>query len=246
MTQSWCGGKVTKEKPLKIVTWFWNNPAAKNRPFFEWTPEHVHRLAAGFKKHLNMPHEFMVVTDQPEKLDASKVTVVPLWDDLRDWQRCFTRLKAFCTSMQETLGDRFVSIDLDTLIVDDVTPIFDRPEPFVGYRDSKNPLVYSGALWMKDWDAENRVWETIKLVRAMDFSKAKYVGSDQCWMTTVIGEGTHPRWSWEDGIYDFWNIEELPALPENSRIIFFNGMRRDMSIKAFQDRYPWINEHWKD
>lgn len=248
MTDSWCGGKVTEEKPLKIVTWYWNNPNAKNKPFFEWTPDHVHKLAAGLKRHLDMPHEFSVVTDMPGQIDASKAKIIPLWDDLRDWQRCFTRLKAYSADMKETIGERFVSIDLDTLIVDDVTPIFDRPEPFVGYRDSKNPMAYSGALWMKDWNVYNNVWETIRLVRAIDFSDAKYVGSDQCWQSTILAEGDQPppKWSREDGIYDFWNIEELPKLPSNARIIFFNGMRRDMSMPKFQKKYPWILEHWRD
>jgi len=245
---SWCGGKVTKEKPLKIVTFYWNNPNAKNKPFFEWQPEHVHKLAAGFKRHLHMPHEFHVITDMPDDLDASKVKIVPLWDDLRDWGRCFTRLKAFSSEMKELIGERFVSIDLDTLIVDDITPIFDRPEPFIGYRDSKNPKAYSGALWMKDFDSYNNVWETINLVRAADFSDAKYVGSDQCWMSTILDNHSEkpPKWSKEDGIYDFWNIEELPKLPMNARIIFFNGMRRDMSMKKFQKKYPWILENWKE
>lgn len=237
---------MADKEPLRIITWFWNNPEAKNRPFFEWTPDHVHKLAAGFKRHLHIPHEFCCVTDRANELDASKVRIIPMWDHLRDWGRCFPRLYAFSKDMKQIIGDRFVSIDLDTLIVDDVTPIFDKPDPFVGYRDSKNPRVYSGALWMKNWDAENQVWDTINLVRALDFGEAQYVGSDQCWLTTAIGEGKHPRWSWEDGIYDFWNIEGLPRLPENSRIIFFNGMRRDMSMKKFQDQYPWINEHWKE
>lgn len=244
--EKFSGGKVSESNPLRIVTWFWNDPNAKNRQFFEWTPDHVHKLAAGFKKHLHIPHEFCAVTDRGSELDSSKVRIIPMWDDLRSWGRCFPRLKAFSPEMYEVIGPRFVSVDLDTLIVGDVTPIFDRPDPFVGYRDSKNPLVYSGALWMKDYDAENQVWETIRLVRALDLAEARYVGSDQCWLTTAIGPKKHPRWSREDGIYDFWNVEGLPALPANSRIIFFNGMRRDMSMKVFQDKYPWINEHWTE
>jgi len=240
------GGKVSESNPLRIVTWFWNDPEAKNLAFFEWTPDHVHKLAAGFKRHLKIPHEFCVVTDRGSELDASKVRIIPMWDDLRNWKRCYTRLKAFSPEMYNTIGPRFVSVDLDTLIVGDITSIFDRPEPFVGYRDSKNPLCYSGALWMKDYEAENQVWETIRLVRALDLGEARYVGSDQCWITTAIGPKLRPRWSREDGIYDFWNIEGLPKLPENSKIIFFNGMTRDMSMKKFQDTCPWIEEHWKE
>jgi len=243
---TYSGNKVSQDNPLRIVTWFWDNPNAKNTAFFEWTPDHVHKLAAGFKRHLHIPHEFCVVTDRASELDASKVRIIPMWDDLRDWGRCFTRLKAFSKEMKDIIGPRFVSVDLDMLLVDDVTPIFDRPEPFVGYRDSKNPRCYSGALWMKDAEAENQVWDTIRLVRALDLGEADYVGSDQCWQTTAIGEDKHPRWSWEDGVYDFWNIEGLPRLPENARIICFNGMRRDMSMKKFQDAYPWIEEHWKE
>jgi len=250
--RTWCGGKVTEKNPLRIVTWFWNDPQAKNTQFFQWTPDHVHKLAAGFKRHLHMPHEFCVVTDRGSELDASKVRIIPMWEELRDWKRCFTRLRAYGEDMLNIIGAldsenlRFVSVDLDTLIVDDVTPIFDRDEPYVGYRDSKNPKAYSGALWMKDHDAYTNVWDSINLVRSLDLAEAKYVGSDQAWQSTIINGHSvkPPKWSWEDGIYDFWNIEGLPALPENARIVFFNGMRRDMSMPDLQEKYPWINENW--
>ena len=156
----------------------------------------------------------------------------------------------------------FACIDLDTVIVGDVTPIFARTEPFVGYRDSKNPRCYSGCFYMMDAGAKEEAYKTFKRLYMMippqhrrehflqHYNRySELVGSDQSWQSEVIGNpdkpGAPPRWTWEDGVWDFWNVEELPMLPENSRIIFCNGLRRDPSMKSIQDKYPWVIEFWK-
>lgn len=250
--------KIHKDNPLRVCTWFWNNPHAKHKGFFEFTAEHVNKLQRGFKRHLKMPHEFIVFTDIPDGLDTENVRIVPIWNDFKDWGRCYRRLKVFSSEMQSLLGEttpeyadrtRLVSVDLDVLLVNDVTSIFDRDEPFVGYRDSKNPDCYSGALHMQDAGSHEEVWNTFNMVRVFDASKApptQRVGSDQMWQSVILGKGKYPQWTWEDGIYDYWNIEELPGgeLPANAKVIMFNGMRRDMSMDKLQRKHKWIKEHW--
>ena len=36
-----------------------------------------------------------------------------------------------------------------------------------------------------------------------------------------------------------------PDLPENARIIFFNGKKSDPSMPEIQEQFPWVKEHWR-
>src|SRR3990167_2838488 len=113
-------------KPLQIVTFFWNDPQAKHKGSYEFTVDHVNKLQRGFEKHLKLPHEFVCITDNPNGIDSSKIRILPLWNDFRDLGRCFTRLKIFSEEMEKLIGPRFVQIDLDVVLVGDVTLIFDQ------------------------------------------------------------------------------------------------------------------------
>ncbi len=90
------------------------------------------------KRHYKKPHRFVCITDDPEGINGE---TFPIWDDLADvrnplerWVSCYRRLKIFSKEMLPIFGPRIVVLDIDTIIVDDVTPIWDRPEPFVGIR----------------------------------------------------------------------------------------------------------------
>lgn len=72
-----------------------------------------------------------------------------------------------------------------------------------------------------------------------------YVGSDQSWQTEVLGEGL-PRIGQSDGVWDYWSVEDLPDLPTNSRIVFCNGMTRDLSMPSIQARHKWASEYWNN
>lgn len=241
---------------LSIVTFYWHDPKAKHHGHYEFGPDHVNKLARGFRKHLKLEHDFVCITDNPAGIDTSLVRIIPLWDDFRDIGRCFTRLKVYSEEMEKLIGNRFACIDLDVVLVNDVTPIFNRTEPFIGYRDSKNPTCYSGALYMMDAGVKASVYKSFNRLYSMipqqfreehfrlNFNKfSEFVGSDQSWQTEVLGKGL-PKWTADDGIYDYWTVEELPILPANARIVFTNGMRRDVSMPAFQRKHPWIMEHW--
>jgi hypothetical protein len=77
---------------------------------------------------------------------------------------------------------------------------------------------------------------------------SSFVGSDQNHITMSIGEHTYPDKfnDREHGIWDYWQIEYLPSLPLNTVAVFMNGMRRDASMKEFQEKHPWIRTHWEE
>jgi len=163
-------------------------------------------------------------------------------------------------------GDYLISIDLDVVIVDPKAfarvLTSDRMKPFIGYRDSKNPRCFSGCLyrfhtrfkgeWHHVYDSFRHFYDTLKHnSEAFKFmysnwnASASFVGSDQCWISTVLGEDAYTKWDGlSNGLYDYWTVEHLPTLPLNACVVFTNGARRDASMKVFQDKHQWIVDNW--
>src|SRR5262245_17164589 len=115
---------------LTVVTWLWGD----GRTF---GPEYVNRLARSFKRNYHAPHDFVCVTDWDDlqDFDSSCVRTFPMMyehAEMRSGNRsCFRRLRLHDEQTGRLLGDRILQLDLDTVIVGDVTNLFARDEPLV-------------------------------------------------------------------------------------------------------------------
>lgn len=228
---------------IQVVCWKWNNGvhAKKNLLF---THEHVNRLRNMVERNLQIPHEFVCITDDPTGIDP-RVRVIPLWDDLRDMGGCYVRLKAFSAQMHHVIGQRFVWMDLDTVIVRDITPIIDRPDDFVIWGDTHPRTPYNGSMVLMTAGVRPQVWG--------DFDRKKsprkgedlgYVGTDQAWIGACLGRD-EKKWNTSDGVYSFrCHVRKMGRLPRNARIVFFHGCA-DPSQPQIQKQHPWVEEHWR-
>jgi len=241
---------------INICTFFWDDPNAKHTNNYAFTSKHVNRLGRALRENLTIPYEYTVITEDPGGIDVGLARVVPLWNEFRDLGRCFVRLPFYSESVRSVLGDRIANIDLDVAIIGNVDHIFGRKEPFVGYKDTKNPRCYSGAFYMMDTGAKAQVYNSFKRMYHMipsdvrqqvfktEYNKlSPFVGSDQSWQTEVLGVGL-PKITQEDGVWDYWSIEHLPEPPANARIVFVNGMTRDVSMPSFHAKHPWMDKYW--
>lgn len=241
---------------INICTFYWQDPGAKHHGTYEFTPKHVDRLARGLKENLTIPYRFTCITDTPDGINTDLVSIVPLWNEFRDLGRCFVRLGLYSDAMLPVLGPRIANIDLDVAIVGNCDHIFGRQDPFIGYTDTKNPSCYSGCLYLMDTGAKSQVYNSFKRLYDMapDGNKRKwfaerynrsssFVGSDQSWQTEVLGKGL-PKLGQDDKIWDYWTIEHLPDLPEDARIVFTNGLRRDISMPEIHKKHPWADKYW--
>lgn len=256
-------------KPLTIVTWLWSgNTMGRDR--VEYVADHVNRMASMLARHLTIPHEVVCVTDMPEGID-SRVRIVPMWDDLAGYGRCYRRLKVFDPAMREVLGPRIVSIDLDTVITGNIDHLFGRPEPFViwGDRtqvDAAQGTPYCGSLFMLEIGYRPDVFTGFDSELALNMRRDRgWVGSDQAWIGHCI-QGA-PVWTKRDGVFSFrLDIQlrfrmpgfgviaarnrppRLPSrdgsLPEKARIVFFHGAE-DPSQTHLHVHHKWIPEHWR-
>jgi hypothetical protein len=209
-----------------------------------YTAHHVNVLQAMLARHYRRPHRLICVTDQPAGINCE---TLPLWDTHRELGGCFTRLFMFSAEARELFGPRFVCIDLDCVITQDISDLFDRPEDFV--INSYNPIPgsihpdqhYNGALYLLKAGSRCQVWNTFDpetSVQRIQNNPHACIGSDQAWIRLCLDKG-EARFGNADGVYEARQVG--PDLPREARIIFFAGAR-DPSLS----KWPWVKYYWRE
>jgi hypothetical protein len=212
----------------------------------------VYALRDMIRRNFDRPHRFVCVTDRPQEL--SGVETIPLWDDCsqipspigHSYPSCYRRLKVFAPDAGEIFGERLVSIDLDTVIVGDLVPLFDRPEDFViwGESDFPHTTPYCGSLWMLKTGTRPQVWtEFDPLTSPRKAWKAGCRGSDQGWLSYILGH-KEAKWTRKDGVYSFrkhiakWGNQ----LPADAKLVSFHGRRDPWSYDCQQ--IDWVKRFY--
>lgn len=240
---------------LTVVTWKWND--SDYRATF--TAQHVNLLALMVAEHYRDPHEVVCVTDDPSGLDP-RIRHVPLWDDHRairsphsgDQPACYLRLKAFSREAREWFGPRFVSIDLDVMLMDDMRPLWNRPEPFVIWHHrhpspgANGPRThFQGTMWMMDAGVHDEVWSDFAgEASAREAYEAGHHGSDQGWMNHKVPKAA--AWKEKDGLYSFGyglrGVKRERDLPKPLRVVSFHGPLKPWMPEA--QAVPWVRAHY--
>lgn len=205
--------------PINIVTWLWKPTGWRDT----YSYFHVNALYHMLCAYVKVPFKLHVVTDIPQVyLFHPEIHVHPLWNEphidvARGHPNCWKRLYAFSKDAKYLFGDRFMSIDLDVVIMDGITDIVTTKEPFKILQGVKNP--YNGSIWIKDADAHNEVWDTFDPKTSPIEAKETGVGSDQAWIATVIKDA--PKWTRDNGIFQF--MSGYPRDYKGVKMIFFAG-----------------------
>jgi hypothetical protein len=205
------------------------------------------------ERHYHAPHEVVCITDIPEGIDP-RVRIVPLWDMFADipspagrgMPSCYRRLYAFSPAMEQIIGPRFVSIDLDVVIVDDITPLWQRTEDFIIWRSPLRNTPYNGSMWMMDAGARARVLDEFDpRLSPLAAKRAGCIGSDQAWISYILGPN-EASWGTEDGVYAFqFAIRNRGfLLPRDAKIVFFQGNTDPWDTFA-REKAPWVLEHYR-
>lgn len=235
--------------PLTIVCWRWQPPVNYRSTF---TPDTVYALRDMVRRHYPHPHRFVCVTDRPQ--DVPKVETIPLWDDCAgipspigySYPSCYRRLKVFAPDAGEVFGERLVSLDLDTVIVGDLTPLFDRPEDFViwGESDFPHTTPYCGSLWLLKTGARPQVWTAFDERTSPRLAmRAGCRGSDQGWLAYILGKN-EATWTRRDGVYSYRKhlAPRNNVLPADARVVCFHGKYDPWSYRI--QSIPWVRQHY--
>lgn len=227
---------------LTVLTFFWRQDNVLN----QYRPHHVQNLQGMVRRHLKLPHRFLCITDQ----DVPNVDCAPPLEDMPRvknprWAvhrpQCYRRLRLFDPAVKDIVGERYVQMDLDTVIVDDITPLFDRDEDLVINRAVGTRNSYNGSMWMHRTGTWSTLYSDFNEAEAIEASKRGYLGSDQAWMRWHLGKGAVPTWGPEDGSYQFHYMKPKDTVPDNARVVFFAG-----NIKPWHsDKVPqWVTDHY--
>lgn len=209
---------------LTVITWLWKSTGWRKG----YEAKHVNALQKMVADNLKIPHVFKCITDMPEGIECE---TIQLWESPptntpSNRPNCYRRLKAFSEEMRPILGDRFLSLDLDCVIVDDITSLVDIKDSFKILKGTAAP--YNGSMWLMDTGSRKQVYDHFHPINSPAIAGAqmttqgkRFYGSDQAWISYKIpGEKT---WSGQDGIYQYvYDIKDKP-FPKNAKIIFFAG-----------------------
>jgi len=235
---------------LRIVTFKWK-PAPGYHTRYE--ARHVNVMARMVARFYQAPHEVVCITDDAEGLDAG-IRVVPLWSDFADlpnpkgplFPSCYRRLKTFSAEAAQLIGERFVMLDLDCVLTDDVRPLWDRPEDFVILKSHYERLWYSGAMILMHAGARAQVWTEFDPLTSPAQARAEgHFGSDQAWIAARLGPN-EATWSTQDGVYSFSQhvAPNRGALPANARLVNFHGIINPWDDRVME-QLGWVREYWR-
>ena len=239
---------------IDFVTFKWTPPFAYRSTF---TGEHVNTLARMIGRHYAGDWRLTCVTDDPSGIDPS-IRVV----DLAEWDcrglggvpsphaganpSCYRRLKLWSAQAAEIIGgNRLCSIDLDCVIVGDLAPIVDRPEPCVLWGDYVNRTThYNGSMQLITPGAFESVFSDFNpSVTPKKTLAAGFHGSDQAWLSMYFGPNA-AKWKAEDGVLSYRIHCRRKGLPDGARVVFFHGPF-DPWLPQTQAEAPWIKDHYR-
>lgn len=226
---------------LKIVTWFWGSKYP-----LDW----VVRLAAGVRRNLHQPYEFILVCDK--KLSGSLKfvdRVIEQPSELYERKGCFARLIMYSPEWQQRHGieGRLVCMDIDSVITGPLDPLFDRPESFVILQggNAANPCPYNGALQMVRSGTHSEVWSNFTWEAGQKTPFHEFP-DDQGWLSVQVPNAAGWKCGKESGVYVF----QKPGwpgyprfgngLPSGARLVTFNGWRSPSKFKHLH----WISRNW--
>jgi len=236
---------------LSVATFKWK-ASPGYRSHFE--SEHVNVLFRMIDRHFSGAYRKICVTDDAAGIEPG-IEVVPLWPDFSDVPNpngrhnpsCYRRLKLFAPDAASIVGERVVVMDLDTVIVGDLTDLFSRQEDFVIWGQSDYPKTqwYNGSLWMLKTGTRPRVWTEFDPKTSPTLAaKAGKKGSDQGWFGYVLGPN-EATWNTQDGVYSYRvHLSRLGwKLPANAKVVCFHGKVDPWHYDAQQ--HPWVRSNWQ-
>jgi len=241
---------------ITAVLWKWK-PAPGYRSKFEG--RHVDISARMLKRHYPGEMEVVCITDDPEGITQAD-RIIPLWDDFSNMKSphdrpgrspnpsCYRRLKMFAPDAADWLGERILSIDLDTVITGDLTRPLSRKEDFVIWGDTSPNTYYNGGLILFTAGCRPQLWTEFDPVTSpVRARQAQQWGSDQAWIGACLGP-KEAKFGTSDGVYSYRNHLKNPTrgscwLPNNAKIISFHGAIDPDHPEP--QRLPWVKRYYQ-
>ncbi len=229
----------------------------------KYGPEYVNRLYAMVRRHLRGEFRFVCLTDRSEGIRAEVqcLPIPPLALPPGIPERGWTKLTTFSPDLHGLQGTALF-LDLDVVIVDDITPFFEVPGEFLIIHDWKRPWRITGNSSVYRWrigahdDVLSEFLATQEDVR-------QRLRNEQAFLSEVLHrQGKLSYWpadwcaSWKYHCIPRFplNFVQPPHIPKGARILIFHGVVNPPDALAGRSNgnwrkarpAPWIADHWHE
>ncbi len=225
-------------------------------------PEYVNRLYAMVKRHLRGPFRFVCLTDRKTGIrpEVECLPIPPALADevpLQGWIKLAV-LSADLHGLQGTA----LFLDLDVILVEDITPFFEHPGEFLLIHDWKRPWRVTGnaSVFRFQIGAHADVLAEFQATQAQVRQRLR---NEQAFLSEVLHrQGKLSYWP------EHWccsykyhciprlpqNYWRMPEIPAGTRIVIFHGEvnppdalagRRNRALRMVRPA-PWVAKHWRE
>lgn len=237
------------DDPISIVVFKWGKPGYRT----QFTEEHVNRFFRMVDRHVTIPYRKICITDDQRGIDKS-IETFHLWpnpcprygNDMKP--NCFYRLKMFDPEVKKIVGNRFVWMDLDAVIVRNINSLLCDTAEFKMWRVDNEFMPCNGSFMLHKTGTRAHIWNEFnpqKIHPVTGLRAHGFIGSDQAYIATkMTPKEKENTFGQKDGIYSFRcyiQKHKLTVLPDTVKIIFFHG-RSNPWNEDVRKEYPWAEE----
>ena len=229
----------------------------------KYGPEYVNRLYAMVRRHLRGDFDFVCLTDSSEGV-RPEVRCLPIPDlALPDGlpERGWKKLTTFEADLHGLRGPALF-LDIDIVIVGDLTPFFEQPGEFLIIHDWKRPWRVTGNSSVYRFELGAHADVLAKFRREAADIRARFRNEQAYLSDELHRQGKLQYWpsdwcaSFKYHCIPAWPTSwwRTPVLPRDARIVVFHGEvnppdaiagRRNRRFRHIEPA-PWVAEHWRE
>ncbi len=208
---------------------------------------HVQALRRMLIRTQSEPFRLFCVTDRPAAELEPGACCIPLPSEVAILPSFYPKLWAYSDAFAKALygagwSGRVLLLDLDVIIVGDLSPLFSRSESFIIW-DQANGELYNTSAVMMQPAVRARVWNEFDLheARAREAqmkTKSQRFIADQGWLASVLGQG-QPTFSECDGLLQYRPSKHKDE-PQPGGLAYFMCGPYDPAT----EQSAWIREAW--
>lgn len=232
----------------------------------KYGPEYVNRLYAMVRRHLRGEFRFVCLTDRTEGIrpEVECFPIPSLELPAGSPERGWTKLTTFSTELVEGYGLKGTALflDLDVVIVGDITQFFYVPGEFLIIHDWKRPWRITGNSSVYRFELGRHPEVLVKFRAEFDAIRQKF-RNEQAYLSDEMQAKGMLRY-WDDAwcaSYKYhciprWptNYWRAPFIPKDARILIFHGVMNPPDALAGRSNgnwrhakpAPWIADHWHE
>lgn len=204
---------------MRFVCWLFRGNDFDRNKVIRYGAAHVNALSDMLWD--NGRHELTCIADSPGWQISGRVRCIQMPREIYSLPKYYPKLWAFSKECGSLIGEKFASIDLDVIVLDDLGKLFDGSD-FRIWDDAKGE-PYNSSFFILEPGSRSIVWDSFSIEGArLAESRASRWTGDQSWIAHVLGANER-TYSSADGLLRFRPGIHRKAIPENTKAVFFCG-----------------------